>query len=226
MKYPGGKGKCYQRLINMMPPHQTYIESHLGSGAVLRNKKPADRNIGIDLDPVVHEMWASTSVASDFERVQADATEFLANFSYTGDELVYADPPYVASTRRRTKVYRFDFSERDHRRLLMVLRELPCKVMVSGYECPLYNEILEGWRKTHFPAKTHTEVRQECVWMNFPEPQQLHDTRYLGNTFRDRQTIARRQERLRTKIGSMDPVERSDLVRWMNETYGQTMETV
>jgi site-specific DNA-adenine methylase len=226
MKYPGGKGKCYQRLINMMPPHQTYIESHLGSGAVLRNKKPADRNIGIDLDPVVHEMWASTSVAPDFERVQADATEFLANFSYTGDELVYADPPYVASTRRRIKVYRFDFSERDHRRLLMVLRELPCKVMVSGYESPLYNEILEGWRKTHFPAKTHTEVRQECVWMNFPEPQQLHDTRYLGNTFRDRQTIARRQERLRTKIGSMDAVERSDLVRWMNETYGQTMETV
>jgi site-specific DNA-adenine methylase len=39
IKFLGGKGKCYQRLINLMPPHQTYIESHLGGGAVMRNKK-------------------------------------------------------------------------------------------------------------------------------------------------------------------------------------------
>ncbi len=50
MSYPGGKGKCYQRLINLMPPHETYIESHLGGGAVLRNKRPAKANIGIDAD--------------------------------------------------------------------------------------------------------------------------------------------------------------------------------
>ncbi|MBS0352463.1 MAG: DNA adenine methylase, partial [Proteobacteria bacterium] len=48
MSYPGGKGKCYQRLINLMPPHETYIETHLGSGAVLRNKRPAKTTIGID----------------------------------------------------------------------------------------------------------------------------------------------------------------------------------
>ena len=26
MNYPGGKGKCYQRLINLMPAHQVYID--------------------------------------------------------------------------------------------------------------------------------------------------------------------------------------------------------
>lgn len=224
MRYPGGKGKCYQRLINLMPVHQTYIESHLGSGAVLRNKKPAQRTIGIDLDPKVHDLWSREQDAPEFDRINADAVEYLASFDFAGDELIYADPPYLASTRHRDKVYRFDYSESDHRRLLMVLRGLPCNVMVSGYQSSIYDELLVGWRKTTFSAKTHVEVRQECVWMNFPEPQQLHDTRYLGHTFRDRQTIARRQERLRARIDSMDPVERNDLVRWMAQTYGQSRE--
>ncbi|MGK9417164.1 DNA adenine methylase [Pseudomonas cedrina] len=221
MKYPGGKGKCYQRLINLMPAHQTYIESHLGSGAVLRHKKPALRNIGIDLDPTIPKRWAAEPVRPEFEWVNADAATFLSDFPYSGHELVYADPPYLASTRRREKVYRYDYCEGDHRRLLEVLKRLPCSVMISGYESPLYDELLQGWRKTTFAAKTHAEVRQECVWMNFAPPQHLHDTRYLGHTFRERQTISRRQERLRTRIDAMDPVERNDLVRWMTETYGQ-----
>ena len=36
MTYPGGKGTAYQKLINLMPPHACYIESHYGSGAVMR----------------------------------------------------------------------------------------------------------------------------------------------------------------------------------------------
>ena len=52
MGYFGSKataGLC-QPLIAMMPPHATYIETHLGSGAIMRRKPPALRNIGIDLD--------------------------------------------------------------------------------------------------------------------------------------------------------------------------------
>ena len=51
MNYPGGKGGVYQKLINLMPPHEVYIETYLGGGAVIRNKKPAKRNIGIEIDP-------------------------------------------------------------------------------------------------------------------------------------------------------------------------------
>ena len=38
MQYPGGKNNCYQQIINLIPPHDTYIEAFLGSGAVLRHK--------------------------------------------------------------------------------------------------------------------------------------------------------------------------------------------
>jgi len=50
--YPGGKngGGAYQTLINLMPPHSVYVEPFLGSGAVMRMKRPAGVNIGLDLD--------------------------------------------------------------------------------------------------------------------------------------------------------------------------------
>ena len=39
----GGKGGVYQRLINLIPPHDVYIENHLGGGAVIRKKYPAKK---------------------------------------------------------------------------------------------------------------------------------------------------------------------------------------
>ena len=42
-------GLC-QPIIAMMPPHDTYIETHLGGGALMRRKPAALRNIGIDRD--------------------------------------------------------------------------------------------------------------------------------------------------------------------------------
>src|SRR5882724_8925021 len=53
MRYPGGKSRCYQRLINLIPPHRVYMETHLGGGAVLRKKTPAEVNIGVDRDRTV-----------------------------------------------------------------------------------------------------------------------------------------------------------------------------
>jgi DNA adenine methylase len=52
MPYPGGKNGAgvYQRIINLMPPHAVYVEPFLGSGAVMRLKRPASLNIGLDLD--------------------------------------------------------------------------------------------------------------------------------------------------------------------------------
>lgn len=52
MKYHGGKNGSgvFQRLVGMMPPHVCYIEAFLGSGAILRRKRPATNSIGLELD--------------------------------------------------------------------------------------------------------------------------------------------------------------------------------
>ena len=61
MGYPGGKSGpgVYHRLINLMPPHAVYCEPFLGGGAVMRLKRPAAYNIGVDLDSGVIAAWRS-----------------------------------------------------------------------------------------------------------------------------------------------------------------------
>ncbi|WP_228350894.1 MULTISPECIES: DNA adenine methylase [Limnobaculum] len=219
MRYPGGKGKCYQRLINLMPVHETYIETHLGGGAVMRNKLPANRNIGIDLDQQVINLWHGNNEVS-CELIQDDAVAYLSLFPYQGNELIYADPPYVQSTRKRSKIYRHEYTDDNHRQLLQLLVTLPCMVMVSGYENSIYDEMLSGWRCERFNAKTHTGVREECVWMNFDVPDRLHDARYMGSNYRERQTLIRRRTRLYERIERMELTERNELIHWLNAKYG------
>jgi hypothetical protein len=45
MVYAGGKNGAgvYQTIINLMPPHDVYIEPFLGGGAIMRQKRPAVR---------------------------------------------------------------------------------------------------------------------------------------------------------------------------------------
>jgi len=207
----------------MMPPHDVYIESHLGGGAVLRNKTPAKLNIGIDLNASVIEAWKSPSF-SGIELVHGRAEDFLASYRFTGDEIVYCDPPYYPTTRSRSKVYAHDYSECDHERLLELLLTLPCRVMLSGYSNSLYEATLKTWNRRTFNAKTHSGVREESLWFNFDSPAQLHDCRYIGNDFRERQSTKRRMERMQLKVAAMHPVERAALIAWLHKTYPTNQE--
>ena len=148
MRYPGGKGGAgvYQTIINNIPPHDTYIETHLGGGNILERKRPAARSVGIDVDPEVIEVWQQLDVPG-LELHHGDAVAWLESHQFTGSEFVYADPPYVMDSRRGGKLYRHEYDDADHVRLLDVLAGLPCAVMVSGYDSPIYDSSpLATWR--------------------------------------------------------------------------------
>lgn len=222
MRYPGGKGKTYQHLINLMPPHEVYIECFLGGGSVLRHKKPALTSIGIDLDErAISGCEDIREVVPDLELVQQDALDFLRGYAFQGNELIYADPPYLAQTRRGGRLYRYEYTDEQHIALLEVLCRLPCAVMISGYDNPLYRSHLRGWHHSTFRSKTHTDVREESVWMNYPAPVALHDARFLGSSFRERQQIQRRLATLQRRVQAMSPPERSEFMRWLNEKFNQ-----
>lgn len=191
----------------------------------MRHKKPALRNIGIELDPRVIDQW-KRSLPEICELVNADAAEYLNNFSFKGEELVYADPPYLAEVRNRKRVYAYDYTYKDHENLLGLLIKLPCMVMISGYESELYNDLLSKWNVYKYNAKTHTTIREECVWFNFALPKELHDSSFLGSNYRQRQVIQRRQQRLRAKIASMNSIERSELIQWINDSYCNKTENI
>ena len=132
MGYFGSKatsGLC-QAIIAMMPPHKTYIETHLGGGAIMKRKPPALHNIGIDRDP---RALAAFECDYPVQRIHGCAHRFLADYDYQGCELIYSDPPYLIRTRTSGRRYRFDYAEQDHIELLELLKTLPCKVILSGY---------------------------------------------------------------------------------------------
>ena len=212
MKYFGGKGKTFQKLINLMPPHNVYIETHLGGGAVIRNKRPAQRNIGLEIDAKVIEMW-SEEEKRGLEIVQADAVNYLKSYKFTDNDLIYCDPPYLRETRRRKrKFYKFEYSFEQHVELLEVIKTLPCMVMISGYESDLYKEMLKGWHIHTFQAKTSIGVATEWLWMNYPAPSQLHDYRFLGDNFRQRERLKKKKENWLSRLKSMPVLERQALL--------------
>jgi len=213
MNYPGGKGGVYQRLINLMPPHEVYIETHLGGGAVIRKKKPAKKNIGIEIDPNTIKMWKKTSSKVDFELIHGDAIHYLERHHFTGNELVYCDPPYLRKVRKKHyPAFKYEYTREQHIELLEVIKSLPCMVMISGYESSLYKKSLESWHIHTFQAATHHGVATEWIWMNYPPPVELHDYGYLGDNFRERERITKRTKNWVTRLKKMPALERNALL--------------
>jgi len=222
MHYPGGKGGFYQKLINLMPPHEVYIESHLGGGAIMRHKRPALRNIGMDVDAEVLSRWRELPFEG-VELLEKDAVSFLQAYEFTGKELVYCDPPYLHEARRGTRrIYKHEYSVGQHEELLEVIKLLPCPVMISGYESELYSESLQGWHAHSFQAKTRYSVATEWVWMNYPPPIRLHDYRYLGNTFRERERIRNKSKRWVERLRTMPALERQALLVAIESVMGES----
>jgi len=190
MGYFGSKatsGLC-QAIIAMMPPHDTYIETHLGGGAIMKRKPPALHNIGIDLAP---KALAQFECDYPVELISGCAHRFLADYDYQGSELVYSDPPYLLRTCTSARRYRFDYEEQDHVELLELLKTLPCQVMLSGYPSALYDGLLEGWRSIEVQVMNQGGVRTEKLWFNFTVDK-VHWASYAGRNFTHRQQVKRK----------------------------------
>lgn len=199
----------YQAIVAQMPPHDTYIETHLGTGAVLRAKAPAARTIGIELDPAT---IAAYPAPAGVDVINGDAVAVLRHLDLAalGRVLVYADPPYVLATRTSTKRYRFDYTDQQHRDLLAELRAIAAAgaaVIVSGYPSDLYAGELAGWRTFTFQAMTRGGPRTEQVWLSFPAGDVQH-ARFAGRDFTDRQRIKRKAARWQAMYRELPPGER------------------
>lgn len=182
-------GLC-QSIIAMMPPHDTYIETHLGGGAIMKRKPAALNNIGIDLNP---RPLSCFNADYPVELVNDCAHQFLSNYNYQGRELIYSDPPYLMHTRTHKRKYRFDYSEDDHIALLELLKSLPCQVILSGYPSSLYDQLLSDWQTLELQVMNHNGVRTEKLWYNFTVDR-MHWCRFAGKDFTDRQRIKRKAQ--------------------------------
>lgn len=219
MTYLGSKAASgvFQKIIAEMPPHDTYIETHLGGGAVMLRKPPARRNLGIDIDPLTIEAFCHVNAnfmeasGDSLSVYTADAVNFLDSFDFAsaGRVLVYADPPYLHETRTSAARYRNEYTVADHEHLLACLKSLPLNVSVilSGYPSAFYDELLAGWRQKEFQAMTRGGVRTEKIWMNYSEGRAYSHT-FAGKDYNDRERIKRKAKRWREKFAALPNAER------------------
>jgi len=231
MTYKGGKAGAgvYQQIINQIPPHEVYIEPFLGGGAVLLHKRAAAASIAIDCDSdVVARFEGIASSNGDTMHggvtfICGDAISYLQNERcWPQQTFVYCDPPYLFDVRSsKRRIYTHEFGDAgQHEKLLTVLKSLSCMVSISGYWSSLYESSLQGWRSISFNAKTRAGVAREWLWMNYPEPVELHDYSYLGSNFREREKIARQKRRWCARLLRMDKLQRYALLSSISELNG------
>ena len=136
-----------------------------------RNSSGKTRNCGPDnpamwkrLPEVVQEVAARLLDAQIDNR---PAVDVISNNN--GPEvLIYADPPYVKSSRTLNgDQYRFEMTDEQHVELLTVLKRHKGPVLLSGYDCELYRDMLPDWEFDSIGAKVERGApRTELLWMN------------------------------------------------------------
>lgn len=222
-RYPGAKAAAgvAHRIIRQMPPHSTYIEAFAGSAAVFFMKLPAARSLLIEKDLSVAASLIHLTDGDPRVRVlNADALDVLARLAFAGQitpqTVIYADPPYVLSTRGYRTYYQHELTEADHCRLLAILNQCGGLVLLSGYRSDLYDGALHGWRRIDYQVMTHGGLKCESLWCNFPEPQQLHDWRQAGQGFRARLSLRRRAQRWLDRLRGLKAPERQFLLSYIH----------
>ena len=85
------------------------------------------------------------------------------------DTFLYLDPPYVQSTRLSSQRYREEFEDNLHAKLVDRLLCIKGKVLLSGYDTPIYDRLVEnGWNKFEFhPEQYGNEDATEVLWYNY-----------------------------------------------------------
>jgi site-specific DNA-adenine methylase/SAM-dependent methyltransferase len=96
---PGGKYRVAQRLIEMIPPHRTYVEPYAGGAAVFWKKEPSEREVLNDINSDIVVLYQFLQKATDdefeefcrrdwvgkestFERLRTEKPRSLADKAY------------------------------------------------------------------------------------------------------------------------------------------------
>jgi len=95
-----------------------------------------------------------------------DALEIIEIYD-SPDTLFYVDPPYVSHTRTGdASDYEYEMTDKQHILLAEKLHSVKGKVLLSGYECVLYEKLYGDWEKAQ--KIEHTDragARIETLWM-------------------------------------------------------------
>jgi DNA adenine methylase len=229
----GGKAGSgtYQTLINHIPPHKLYCSFFLGNDAVFRHIKPAEYCLLVDIDKQIIDAWKDVFIP-DYKHAlrNADALDNLRNIEMTlnqfasfdfnlEDVFIFLDPPYLFSSRKSNRpVYKHEMGDKEsHVALLELITDRKFdgyNIMICSYPNSLYEMYLNDWDHVDFYSRIRGGVALERIYTNYKisSLNELHDYRYLGGNFREREKFKRISVNLMKKLDRLDPVLKNSII--------------
>lgn len=113
------------------------------------------------------------------------ALEIIANYGEHPGVLIYADPPYLRSTRASRQYGVEMSSDEEHEALADALKSCQAAVVLSGYHSTLYDRLYGDWCRVEIPAiagngAAGNRGRTEVLWSNRPFVADSYPTLFAG----------------------------------------------
>lgn len=140
---------------------------------------------------------------------------------------VMIDPPYPSWTRTSSHRYAADADGLCHHRSIIAASqalaslEQPPAIMICSYPNAIYDAAFRDWRSQDYESTVRSgERRTERIWMNYPEPETLHDYSYWGADKREREKLRRRIRNTVADLRRRPPKERAAVLEYLAAEFG------
>ena len=126
------------------------------------SKSVSDFLSAIDRLPEIHARLSHVIVEHQ------NAIDLIEKYNKENNFL-YLDPPYVKSTRRSDQTYEVEMEDSEHELLIDKVLESKAKILISGYNCPIYDRLNtnEKWTRLDFKSPNSGYEATESLWRNY-----------------------------------------------------------
>jgi len=102
--------------------------------------------------------------------LNTDGVSLISKYS-TENVFIYADPPYEQSTRTSAR-YDTDMNKEQHIEFIDACLLSKAKILISGYNCELYDKLNCKFKRVDFKVNTidgnrNPKIKTESLWMNY-----------------------------------------------------------
>lgn len=102
----------------------------------------------------------------DAQIENTDALTLIKRYN-SPETLIYLDPPYLQSLRKRN-LYKCEMTDKQHADMLELIKSSKSKICLSAYDNELYNDRLKDWYTAEKPTTVQMGLhRTEKLYMNY-----------------------------------------------------------
>lgn len=165
---------CYESEGDDVERARRFIVRHHQSYGATNCNKNTWKNSQTFNSPCCPKQWAALpetvmQLCGRLKEAQIENVDALTLIERYDDPqtLLYLDPPYLQSLRKRG-MYKHEMTDEGHERLLELALKSKSKICLSAYDSELYNDKLKGWYTAEKPTIAQMGLsRVEKLYMNY-----------------------------------------------------------